>query len=99
MGVSLLNAASAFGMIFIGWLSDHNLRLSMIISSLGSALTVFLLWGLSPTLPSYTIFALTYGFLAPGWAVQYSRFASATVEDEPRLWPVLLSIFLAGGHF
>ncbi|KAJ3986211.1 MFS general substrate transporter [Lentinula detonsa] len=93
MGLALLNASSAFGMIFLGWLSDHNLRSSIVLSSIGSALSVFLLWGLSPTLVSYTIFAFTYGLLGPGWAVLNTRFASVVSEDEPS---VVLSMFLVG---
>ncbi|KIK69035.1 hypothetical protein GYMLUDRAFT_35076 [Collybiopsis luxurians FD-317 M1] len=96
MGVALLNGASMVGMILIGGLSDYNLRLSMTLSSVGATLTVFLLWGLSPTVPSYAIFSFTYGFLAPSWGTQYPRFASACAENDPRLVSVLVSIFLAG---
>lgn len=83
-------------MIFIGWLSDRNLRISMALSSAGAALAVFLLWGLSPSLPSYAVFASAYGFLGPSWGALYPRFATATAEDDPRLSSLLLSIFLAG---
>ncbi|KAE9408727.1 MFS general substrate transporter [Gymnopus androsaceus JB14] len=96
MGVALLNGASIAGMIFIGWLSDRNLRISMALSSAGAALAVFLLWGLSPSLPSYAVFASAYGFLGPSWGALYPRFATATAEDDPRLSSLLLSIFLAG---
>ncbi|KAF5383416.1 hypothetical protein D9757_006144 [Collybiopsis confluens] len=94
MGVALLNGASIIGMILIGWMSDYNLRVSMILSSIGSSLAVFLLWGLSPTVPSYAIFSFLYGLLAPGWGVQYPRFASACAENDPRQATVLVSIFL-----
>lgn len=84
------------GLIVIGWLSDHNLRITIILSSVGSALAVFLLWGLSPSLPSYAAFSFTFGFLALGWAAQYPRFASACAADDPKHASMLLSIFLAG---
>ncbi|KAJ3877678.1 hypothetical protein F5051DRAFT_407892, partial [Lentinula edodes] len=58
--------------LFLGWLSDYNLRNSMVLSPVGSALAVLFIWDLSPTLISYTIFAFTYGVLGPGyqWIVQ-----------------------------
>lgn len=54
------------GGILLGHLSDkHDLRVVMMVSTLGSSLAVFLLWGLASGLPPLIAFALIYGFLAP----------------------------------
>ncbi|KAF5337663.1 hypothetical protein D9758_013025 [Tetrapyrgos nigripes] len=96
LAVSLVNGASAPGMIFLGWLSDkYDLRIAMVISSLGSSLSVFLLWGMSGTLAVYIIFACVYGFLGPGWGALFPRFVSATIDHDPERSSSLLAIFLA----
>ncbi|KAF9060264.1 major facilitator superfamily domain-containing protein [Rhodocollybia butyracea] len=45
LALSFINGASVPGLIFLGWLSDLlDVRWSILLSSLGSALAVFLLW-------------------------------------------------------
>ncbi|KAF9071401.1 major facilitator superfamily domain-containing protein [Rhodocollybia butyracea] len=51
LALSLINGASVPGLIFLGWLSDlFDVRWSILLSSLGSAMSVFLLWGFAETL-------------------------------------------------
>ncbi|KAI3607739.1 mfs monocarboxylate [Moniliophthora roreri] len=96
LSVSLVNGLSAPGLIFFGYLSDRfDLRISILLSSVGSALSVFFLWGFSNTISPFILFACVYGFLGPSWSALFPRFVSASIGDDPYQSSVLLSIFLA----
>jgi MFS family permease len=85
-----------FGLIVLGYLSDNfDLRLSILLSALGSSLTVFFLWGFSNSLAPLVIFAAVYGFLAPSWSALWPRFISSVVGDDVQTSETLMSIFLA----
>ncbi|KAJ7680889.1 MFS general substrate transporter, partial [Mycena polygramma] len=95
--LSVLNGASVPGLIFLGWLSDRlDLRVSMLVSSLGSALAVFLIWGLSKSLPPLMVFSFTYGFLGPSWLALWPRFITSVVGDDPRMSSLVLTVFIGG---
>ncbi|ESK94996.1 mfs monocarboxylate [Moniliophthora roreri MCA 2997] len=97
LSVSLVNGFSAPGLIFFGHLSDRfDLRISILLSSVGSALSVFLLWGFSNSIAPFVLFACVYGFLGPSWSALFPRFVSASIGDDPRQSSVLFSLFLAG---
>ncbi|KAJ7665697.1 major facilitator superfamily domain-containing protein [Mycena rosella] len=95
--LSMLNGASVPGLIFLGWLSDHyDLRISMLVSTLGSALAVFLLWGLSTNLPVLLIFAFVYGAIGPSWSALWPRFITSIIGDDPRMSSLVLTVFIGG---
>ncbi|KAK1230353.1 hypothetical protein PQX77_006563 [Marasmius sp. AFHP31] len=95
--VALVNGASGPGLIFFGWLSDRfDLRIPILLSSLGSAVSVFLIWGLARGVAPLLVFACLYGFLAPSWGALYPRFASASVGDDSKHSSSLVYIFMAG---
>lgn len=92
-----LQAMSGVGFIFVGWSSDHfDLRIVMLLSTLGSTLLVFCVWGLSKSIPPLYVFSALYGFLAPSWAGLWPRFGSAVSGDDPQTASTLMTIFLAG---
>ncbi|KAF9065349.1 major facilitator superfamily domain-containing protein [Rhodocollybia butyracea] len=97
LALSLINGASVPGLIFLGWLSDlFDVRWSILLSSLGSAMSVFLLWGFAETLLPLLMFACAYGFLAPSWSALWPRFVATADGDDPRQASTLMSIFLGG---
>lgn len=77
--MSLINVASVPGVVFLSSMSDRFSVYSMIlISSLGSTLAVFLLWGLSSSSAGLIVaFALCYGFFAGSFT---ATFAGAAQE-------------------
>ncbi|KAL2066173.1 hypothetical protein VTL71DRAFT_2244 [Oculimacula yallundae] len=78
----LLNLSQIVGLLLIGPLSDSiNVHLLLLSSSLLSALTVLLIWGLSKTFLHLTIFALLFGFTAGSFEALFPRFATALTED------------------
>ncbi|KAJ7162104.1 MFS general substrate transporter, partial [Mycena filopes] len=95
--LSMLNGASVPGLIFLGWLSDHfDLRISIVVSGLGSALAVFRLWGLSKSLAQLMVFSFVYGFLGASWSALWPRFIAAIVGDDPRMSSLVLTAFIGG---
>ena len=80
----------------------------MLLSSVGSALSVFLFWGLSSSPPSSTypqaaialmaLFSITYGFFAGGYSSTWSGVLVQVKRDSPSLETGLVFALLAGGR-
>lgn len=66
--VSLFNTTSVFGQVILGSLTDRvHVTTVILISTIGATLSVFLLWGLSTSLPLLCIFSIVYGLFAGGF--------------------------------
>ncbi|KAL8802106.1 MAG: hypothetical protein Q9182_004050 [Xanthomendoza sp. 2 TL-2023] len=75
--ISVLNLSSVAGTILIGYLIDHLAPSSVIlISSLGAALSIFLLWGFAISQPVIYIFAIAYGIFAGGYSATWTGYVS-----------------------
>ena len=71
--VSLFNATSVLGTVVFGSLTDRiHVTSVILISAIGTTLSVFLLWGLSASLPILCIFSVTYGVFAGGFSSTWS---------------------------
>ncbi|EAW13985.1 putative MFS monocarboxylate transporter [Aspergillus clavatus NRRL 1] len=111
--VALFNATSVFGGIALGTLCDRFAVTNiMLLSSVGSALSVFLFWGLAssresaaPT-SSYShaamtlliMFSISYGFFAGGFSSTWSGVTTQIKRDRPSLDTGLVFGLLAGGR-
>ncbi|KAJ5372819.1 hypothetical protein N7517_004825 [Penicillium concentricum] len=109
MLVSLFNATSIVGGIALGVLCDRfSVTNIMLLSSVGSALSVLLFWGMvssgsesSPTaIALLTIFSITYGFFAGGFSSTWSGVITQIKRDSssPSLDTGLIFGLLAGGR-
>ncbi|KAJ9630011.1 hypothetical protein H2204_008815 [Knufia peltigerae] len=83
--VSLLNIAQVPGVMFLSMLSDRvSVYTILLISSLGSTLSVFLLWGLSGSSTGLLVaFALCYGAFAGGFTAVYAGAAKELRRVTP----------------
>jgi MFS family permease len=74
--VAVLNAATVPGVVLFSALCDRfHVSNIILLSTLGSAVSVFLFWGLSSpftALPLLIAFALSYGFFAGGFTATYA---------------------------
>ncbi|KAG2413617.1 hypothetical protein HFD88_002806 [Aspergillus terreus] len=108
--VALFNATSVVGGIVLGSLCDRFAVTNvMLLSSVGSGLSVFLFWGLS-TSPSsstdypqaaialLTLFSITYGFFAGGFSSTWSGVLTQVKREVPSLETGLVFGLLAGGR-
>ncbi|KAJ5753622.1 uncharacterized protein N7511_007775 [Penicillium nucicola] len=106
--LSLVNVTSIFGGIAIGILCDRfSVTNVMFISSVGSALSVFLFWGLASSgsessetaITLLIIFSMTYGFFAGGFSSTWSGVITQIKRDtSPSLETGLVFGLLAGGR-
>ena len=101
MSISILNVSSTLGLILTGILVDRlPISTVLLISSLGAAASVFLLWGFSVTEPVLYLFALTYGIFAGGYGSTWSGSALEVNRDKPRSdLPVIMNIIGASRGF
>lgn len=101
MSISILNVSSTLGLILTGLLVDRlPISIVLLISSLGAAASIFLLWGFSVTVPCLYLFALTYGIFAGGYGSTWSGSALEVNRDKPRSEvPVIMNILGASRGF
>ncbi|KAJ5816209.1 hypothetical protein N7447_008442 [Penicillium robsamsonii] len=110
MLVSLFNATAVIGGIALGVLCDRfSVTNIMLLSSVGSALSVLLFWGMVSSSSSessqtaialLTIFSITYGFFAGGFSSTWSGVITQIKRDSssPSLDTGLIFGLLAGGR-
>ncbi|CZR59257.1 related to monocarboxylate transporter 2 [Phialocephala subalpina] len=66
--VALLNAAGVFATVIFGMLVDRfHVTTVILLSTIGTTISIFLLWGLSTALPLLCVFSVVYGFFAGGF--------------------------------
>ncbi|PTD11421.1 hypothetical protein HYE67_008117 [Fusarium culmorum] len=71
--VLLINVASVFGCVAMGALTDRlHVTNCFLISAMGTALSVFLLWGFSTNLPVLYIFCVAYGIFAGSYTTAWT---------------------------
>lgn len=99
LSVSLLNVASVLGMIAIGALTDrYHISTVLLISSIGSAFSVFFLWGFAVTqLPLYA-FVIIYGVFAGGYTSTWSGCATEVRQQTPGTEVAVLMGIMAFGR-
>ncbi|KAL8814425.1 MAG: hypothetical protein Q9223_006348 [Gallowayella weberi] len=82
--ISVLNLSSVAGTILHGYLIDHLAPSSVILtSSLGAALSVFLVWGFAISKPIIYVFAIAYGIFAGGYSATWTGYVSE-IQREAR---------------
>lgn len=67
-------ATSVPGVVVIGGMSDKfDLRVAIAVSTIGSALSILLVWGFTANLVPLLFFACLYGFFSSGYAQASGR--------------------------
>ncbi|KAJ4395448.1 hypothetical protein N0V91_010847 [Didymella pomorum] len=95
----LINVTSIPGGIVIGGLGDHlHITTTILISTLGSALAVFLFWGFSSQTALLAVFSITYGFFAGGFSSTWSGVLQELKAQSPALDTGFIFGLLAGGR-
>ncbi|OAA59399.1 MFS monocarboxylate transporter [Cordyceps fumosorosea ARSEF 2679] len=97
--ISMFSLSGTFGALFLGMMSDRlDATRVVLISALGSAAPVFLLWGLSRHLANVIAFALVYGFFAGGFSSTWTSMTREIQRDDRTADPSLLFGLLMGGR-
>lgn len=83
----------------MGSLGDHlHVKHVILISTLGSALAVFLFWGFSSQAALLAVFSITYGFFAGGFSSTWSGILTELKSQSPALDTGFIFGLLAGGR-
>ncbi|KAH7171378.1 major facilitator superfamily domain-containing protein [Dactylonectria macrodidyma] len=97
--LALFSLASVPGSLIHGMLGDKITASKVIlVSSLGSALPVFLLWGLSRHISTMVLFVVFYGFFAGGFSATWSAALQDIKGDNTSIDTSLVFGMLLGGR-
>ncbi|KID96952.1 Major facilitator superfamily domain, general substrate transporter, partial [Metarhizium majus ARSEF 297] len=97
--VALFSFASIPGAVIHGVLGDRISAMTVIlISSFGSAVPVFLLWGLSRHFANMIVFVLVYGFFAGGFSSTWSSMMREIKRDDASSDTAVIFGMLLGGR-
>jgi MFS family permease len=68
----LINVAAVFGCVIMGGIVDRwHITTCILLSTIGSTLSVFLLWGFATNLSLLLVFCAAYGFFAGSYTTTY----------------------------
>lgn len=97
--ISIFNFTSIPGGIVIGMMGDRvPAATNIMISSLGSTLAVFFLWGFSSHVALLTIFTIIYGFFAGGFSSTWSGILQELKREDESVDTGLVFGLLLGGR-
>jgi MFS family permease len=97
--VILVNVASVFGCIAMGSLTDRfHVTTCILLSTVGATLGVFVLWGLSTSLPLLYIFCIVYGLFAGSFTSTWTGIIKITKTKVEGADTGLIFAFLAFGR-
>ncbi|KKA20383.1 MFS monocarboxylate transporter [Rasamsonia emersonii CBS 393.64] len=97
--VILVNLASVFGCIIMGMLVDRcHVTTCIFISTVGSTVAIFLLWGFSLTLAPLFIFCIAYGIFAGPFSATWPAIMKEVQKNANSAEPTIVFAFLAAGR-
>ncbi|KKP02857.1 hypothetical protein THAR02_05033 [Trichoderma harzianum] len=97
--LALFSTASVPGSLVHGWLGDKlSATKVVLLSSFGSALPVFLLWGLGHQISTMVVFVVLYGFFAGGFSSTWSSMLQEIKRDDGAAESSLIFGLLLGGR-
>ncbi|KAJ6178204.1 hypothetical protein N7519_008665 [Penicillium mononematosum] len=97
--VTLLNLASVFGSVTMGHLADRYHAITCItISTVGSTLAVFFLWGFASTLPTLFVFSIAYGLFAGCYSATWAGITHEVRRVDPSADATMIFSVIAFGR-
>lgn len=85
----LNNISATIGCVILGTMTDKfHVTTCIIMSAVGTATAVLVVWGLAPSLPVLYVFCIMYGLLAGSWIAVYPGIMNEVAErsDSTRPW-------------
>lgn len=97
--VILFNVASVFGCVLMGSIVDKwHVTTCILISTIGSTISVFIVWGSSMSLPPLYIFCLTYGLFAGSFTSTWPGIMRDVKKKKDTADPSMIFACLAAGR-
>jgi MFS family permease len=95
----LINVATVFGCVFMGSIIDRwHVTTCILVSTIGSTLSVFLLWGFSTNLPLLLVFCAVYGLFAGSYSTVYPGIMATVKKSERSTDSTMIFAVLAAGR-
>lgn len=97
--VILFNVASVFGCVLMGAVVDRwHVTTCILISTIGSTISIFLVWGFSISLPPLYIFCLIYGLFAGSFTSTWPGIMRDVKKKKATADPSMIFACLAAGR-
>jgi len=97
--IAMLNTMGVFGCIFVGFMVDRfHVTTVILVTMVGSAFAVFVLWGLSGSVPLVLLFSAVYGFFAGSFTTTYTGVVKEVREKVPGAEAGLIFGMLSAGR-
>jgi MFS family permease len=95
----LINIAAVFGCVVMGGIVDRwHITTCILLSTIGSTLSVFLLWGFSTNLPLLLVFCAVYGLFAGSYSTTYSGVMKMLKNNDQGTDSMMVFAVLAAGR-
>ncbi len=95
----LINIAAVFGCVGMGGIVDRwNITTCIFVSTVGSTISIFLLWGFSTNMPLLLVFCVLYGFFAGSYTTTYSGIMKAVSKNGQSNNSMMVFAMLAAGR-
>ncbi|KAJ5287925.1 Major facilitator superfamily domain general substrate transporter [Penicillium angulare] len=97
--VTLFNLTSVLSSVLVGFLSDrYHVTIPILITTIGSALSILFLWGFATSIPALYIFCIAYGLLAGGYSSTWSGVAQQIQRANPMADTTVIFPFMEFGR-
>lgn len=95
--VTFMNAGMVIGFVLIGFLIDRwHVTNVILLATIGTTFGVFLVWGLSISLPALCVFALLYGLFAGSASATWPGIVQVVRQVDEAPTGVVLGLLAAG---
>jgi predicted MFS family arabinose efflux permease len=95
----LINIAAVFGCVVMGSIVDRwHITTCILVSTIGSTISVFLIWGFSTNLPLLLVFCAVYGLFAGSYTTTYPGIMRAVGKSEHSTDSTMVFAVLAAGR-
>ncbi|OBT62678.1 hypothetical protein VE03_07523 [Pseudogymnoascus sp. 23342-1-I1] len=97
--VVIFNVASVFGCVAMGSIVDkYHVTTCIVISTIGSTIGIFVVWGFSVSLAPLYVFCIIYGLFAGSFTSTYPGIMRAVQKKKNSAEPVMVFACLAAGR-
>lgn len=95
----LINIAAVVGCVGMGWIVDRwHITTCILVSTVGTTLSVFFLWGFSTQLSLLMLFCVMYGFFAGSYSTTYPGIMKAVSKSHQTADSTMVFAVLAAGR-
>ncbi|KAJ5040818.1 hypothetical protein NUH16_011110 [Penicillium rubens] len=97
--VILVNLFTVFGSVIMGFFSDrYHITTCILMSTVGTVIAVFFVWGFSATIPPLYVFCIAYGLLAGGFSSTWAGVSHEVQKANPLADATVIFPFMETGR-